>query len=147
MIFPSEEALSTSAGLIVQAAAIAQASELLEGPNPSRTSGTFFQSRKRHSIAEVYGWMGERIFRRAFRMSYDSFWRLHSVLLPHILTKTERAQTYKKKEVDKVAIFRFPPFVTEKFLRACVLVPHYVTSLADHHMTSCVSSVSHILRY
>ena len=61
MIFPSEEALSTSAGLIIQAAAVARASELLEGTNPSCTRGTFFWSRKHHSIAEVYGWMGERI--------------------------------------------------------------------------------------
>ena len=62
MIFPSDKALSASAGLIVQAAAVARASELLEGKNPSRSRGTFFRSRKRHSIAEVYGWMGERIF-------------------------------------------------------------------------------------
>jgi hypothetical protein len=62
MIFPSEEALSASAGLIIQAAAVARASELLEGTNESRLRGTFFQSRKRRSIAEVYSWMGERIF-------------------------------------------------------------------------------------
>jgi hypothetical protein len=73
MIFSSEEALSASAGLIIQAAAIARASELLEGTNALRLRGTFFQSSKRHSIAEVYSWMGERIFRRAFRMSFDSF--------------------------------------------------------------------------
>ena len=109
MIFPSEEALSASAGHIIQAAAVARASELLEGTNPSRSRGTFFRSRKRHSIAEVYGWMGERIFRRAFRMSYDSFWRLHSVLLPHILTITERAQTYQKKGGRQGGNFSFPP--------------------------------------
>ncbi len=62
MIFPSEETLSTSTGLIIQAAAIAQASELLEGTNASRIHGTFFRSLKRHSIAEVNSWMGERIF-------------------------------------------------------------------------------------
>ncbi len=147
MIFPSEEALSTSAGLIIQAAAVARASELLEGTNASCLRGTFFQSHKRHSIAEVYSWMGERIFWRAFRMSFDSFWHLHSVLLPHILTMTERATMYKKKKEDRVAIFPSPPFVTEKFFQACSSVPHCVTSLADHHITSCVSSVSHILRY
>ncbi len=125
-----------SACLRIQAAAIARASE---ETNALRLRGTFFQSRKRHSIAEVCSWMGERIFRCAFQMSFDSFWRLHSVLLPHILTMTERATIYKKKEEDKVAIFPFPPFVTEKLLQACGLVPHCIISLADHHMTSCVA--------
>jgi hypothetical protein len=30
--------------------------------------------------------MGPQIFRRAFRMTIDAFWRLHSLLLPHIRT-------------------------------------------------------------
>ncbi len=63
MIFSSEEALSVSACLIIQAAAVARASELSdEGTNASRLRGRFFQPRKRHSISEVYSWMGERIF-------------------------------------------------------------------------------------
>ena len=41
--------------------------------------------------------MGERIFPCAFQMSFDNFWHLHSVLLLHILTMTERATIYKKR--------------------------------------------------
>jgi len=42
--------------------------------------------RQRTSVVEVYNSMGPRIFCRAFRMSFDAFWRLHSILLPHLRT-------------------------------------------------------------
>ena len=42
-------------------------------------------------------------------MSFDSFWRLHSILLPHILTVTERTCRYKKKGGRYGGNYSLPP--------------------------------------
>jgi hypothetical protein len=61
MIFPSAEELFASAGLVIQAAAIAGANELSE-TNQSRAHGRFAWPRKRRSSYEVYSWMAEPNF-------------------------------------------------------------------------------------
>ena len=57
----------------------------------------FAQQRERIPIIGVYNTMGPRIFRRAFRMTLDGFWRLHSILLPHIWTAINRNRDYQRK--------------------------------------------------
>ncbi len=42
-------------------------------------------------------------------MSFDSFWHLHSILLPHILTVTKRTCRYKKKGGRYGGIHSLPP--------------------------------------
>ena len=53
--------------------------------------------RQRASVLEVFNCMGPRIFRRAFRMTFDSFWRLHTILLPFIRTATDKKINYERK--------------------------------------------------
>ena len=50
----------------------------------------FATPRERIPVTCIHGTMGQRIFRRAFRMTLDSFWRLYSILLPHIQTAMDR---------------------------------------------------------
>ena len=52
------------------------------------------QQRQRQSVADVYNILGDSIFWRAFRMTYDSFWRLHAILLPHITEQTTNSRRY-----------------------------------------------------
>jgi len=55
------------------------------------------QKRERVPVMSVYNTMGPRIFRRAFRMNIESFWRIYSILLPHIRTVTNRKRDYQCK--------------------------------------------------
>jgi hypothetical protein len=54
--------------------------------------------------------MGQRIFRRAFRMRLDSFWRLYSILLPHIQTAMDRKRDdYQRKGGREGGNYSLPP--------------------------------------
>ena len=53
--------------------------------------------------------MGPRIFRRAFRMTLDGFWRLHSILLPHIRTAINRNRDYQRKGGRDGGNYTLPP--------------------------------------
>jgi hypothetical protein len=52
---------------------------------------------ERVPVTSVHDTLGPRIFRRAFRMTLDSFWRLYSILLPHIQTAMDRRRDYQCK--------------------------------------------------
>ena len=41
---------------------------------------TYFRRKVHRSIDDIYGCLGERYFRRAYRMLYESFWLLHRKL-------------------------------------------------------------------
>ena len=88
--FVMQDDLVVYGGLIVEAAAAA-AIAASNQKKKTRPRGRFFHRRPRHSIHDVYTWMGESIFRCAFRMTYDSFWRLYDLLFPHIITVMERS--------------------------------------------------------
>ena len=62
-----------------------------------RKKGRAFYHRERVPIGKVHATMGVRIFRRAFRMSLDSFWRLHNILLPHLHNASRAARDYQRK--------------------------------------------------
>jgi hypothetical protein len=49
--------------------------------------------RQRRSVGAVYQSLGRRFFRRAYRMSYDSFWVLHSKIENEIMNAVENRCT------------------------------------------------------
>ena len=52
--------------------------------------------RERRSVIDVYNCLGSSYFRRAYRMSLDCFYRLHAILLPHIIVASDGWYKYKK---------------------------------------------------
>jgi hypothetical protein len=65
--------------------------------------------RLRISVFEVFSMMGPRIFRRAFRMTFDAFWRLHAILLPHILTSVDEGRGYVRMGGREGGNYMLPP--------------------------------------
>ncbi len=65
----------------VQAVAIA-AAEILhkEESSVSSRAGRISVGRVRRSVYEVYRCLGDSYFQRAYRMSYETFWNLHTVM-------------------------------------------------------------------
>ena len=55
------------------------------------------RKRQRRSIKEIYDCLGPHYFRRAYRMTYDSFWILHSKTFRLIRHYAARAIRRKKK--------------------------------------------------
>ena len=51
-----------------------------EDADASSRAGRIARQRKRQSVHSVYMSLGDTYFRRAYRMSYDSFRRLHKLL-------------------------------------------------------------------
>jgi hypothetical protein len=96
MLYPSAEYLFGSSA-VVQAAAVAAAfnheGEFLKAAKRP----CFVHPRKRISVHDVFLSMGPRLFRRAFRMHFDSFWCLHSILSNNITASMDKAQSYSRK--------------------------------------------------
>ena len=69
----------------------------------------FAQKRERVPVMSVYNTMGPQIFRRAFRMTLDSFFRLYSILLPHIRTAITRKRDYQYKGGRGGGNYTLPP--------------------------------------
>ena len=67
------------------------------------------QQRERIPVMSVYNTMGPQIFRRAFRMTLDGFWRLYSILLPHIRTAINRKRDYQCKGGREGGNYTLPP--------------------------------------
>jgi hypothetical protein len=57
----------------------------------------YFHGRRHHSIEEIYGCLGERYIRQAYRMLYQSFWLLHGNLSPRIAKAVDNSRCYKQK--------------------------------------------------
>ena len=69
---------------IIQAAALASAAHFYSRDRRKRVAtrrGKSARRRIRRSVEEIFDCLGPIYFRRAYRMSYESFWRLHSLLL------------------------------------------------------------------
>jgi hypothetical protein len=111
--FVMQDDLVVSGGLIVEAAAAA-AIAASNQKKKTRPRGRFFHRRPRHSIHDVYTWMGESIFRCAFRMTYDSFWRLYDILFPHIITVMERSSRLLPSKGRKMWWQPFAPASTQR---------------------------------
>lgn len=93
--FPSLEELVAEMSLVVAAAAEAATTEMDQQERVPQ--GRFFQRREHQSISDIYNLMGNSMFWRAFRMTFDSFWRLHTILMPHITLMTVKIKSYEFK--------------------------------------------------
>ena len=96
------------ASAVIQSAVIA-ALDHYEGMEEPRQSRMSAQPRCRTSVQEVYNTMGPPIFQRAFRMTLDSFWRLHAILLPHIRTAVSNNSEYECKGGREGGNYSLPP--------------------------------------
>jgi len=77
--------IEDACAIIVQAAAFAAADILYKEENSmSSRAGRIKVGRVRRSVHEVYRCLGPLYFQRAYRMSYESFWNLHTKLATRI---------------------------------------------------------------
>ena len=65
--------------------------------------------RQRGSVVDVFQCLGPSIFRRAFRMTFDSFWRLYSILSPHISSSLAEGSKYVCKGGRAGGNYSLPP--------------------------------------
>ena len=110
MLFPSDSVndLLCGASAVIQPTVIAAALHYAQRKK-SWQSIRFAQPRQRVSVFEVFTTMGPRIFCRAFRMTFDGFWRLHAILLPHICTAIRENRHYTCKGGREGGDYSFPP--------------------------------------
>ena len=93
---------------IIQAAGCAAAwileNEEAEAKNAlSRAAGRIARPRQRRLVHEVYMSLGDFYFRRAYRMSYESFRRLHKLLATGIKKILDISLEYGASAADCVA--------------------------------------------
>ena len=55
--------------------------------------GRSFRKRQRRSVRDIYEELGDVYFRRAYRMKYDTFNRLATLLSPYIIESSGKKQT------------------------------------------------------
>ena len=90
--------LITAASTVIVPAVAAVAMHLRKNRDRSRQRTIRFAHQREHiPVMTVHNTMGPRIFWRAFRMNLESFWRLYSILLPHIQTVINRKRDYLRK--------------------------------------------------
>ena len=88
---------SISFSFIIKAAVIAIKTKYEDDMLSIARSGRFAIRRERRSVHQIYLCLGPSHFRRAYRMNYDTFWRLHQLLKPHMVVAFEMWTRYKKK--------------------------------------------------
>jgi hypothetical protein len=96
------------ASAVIRSAIIA-ALDHYESMEEPRRSCMSAQPWRRTSIQEVYNTLGPPVFRRAFRITLDSFWRLHEILLPHICTALSNNHDYEVKGGREGGNYSLPP--------------------------------------
>ena len=84
--------------IFVQAVAFT-AAEILhkEESSVSSRAGRIAEGRVRRSVHEIYCCLGDSYFQHAYRMSYESFWNLHTKLA----TRINRARLAMRRYVPK----------------------------------------------
>ena len=99
--------------LIVQAAAFAAGctlqGEWRSAPKNRSRTGRVAVRRVRRSVRDIYTILGAAYFRRAYRMSYESFWVLHSKLATKINIARLKARRYVPKGGRKGGKYKLPP--------------------------------------
>ena len=103
--------LDDGCSFVVQAAACAASYLLQQSGKPQKEShaGRVAIRRVRRSVREIYSVLGADYFRRAYRMSYESFWQLHSKLATRINAARLTARRYVPKGRRKGGRYRSPP--------------------------------------
>jgi hypothetical protein len=113
MHFPSdalEQLFFEASTIVVEPAVLAAAYHYLRRKRDSSLRGIRVRPRRqRVSVLEVFNFMGPRIFRRAFRMTFDSFWRLHTILLPFLRIATDKKINYERKGGRSGGNYSLPP--------------------------------------
>jgi len=90
--------IDDASAIIVQAVAFAAAEILYkEESSVSSRAGRIAEGRVPRSVHEVYRCLGDSYFQRAYRMSYESFWKLHTKLA----TRINRARLAMRRYVPK----------------------------------------------
>jgi hypothetical protein len=88
-------------------------------------SGRFAVLRQRRTVHQIHDCLGARYFRLAYRMSFDSFWSLHAILLPHIVRASQEMRSYKKVGGRVGGNYLLPPVpngeITTSVRLACAL--------------------------
>lgn len=82
---------------------------VLNRNNSGNRFGTVTVHRTRRSVEEIYSCLGDYYFNRAYRMTYQSFWRLHSMLRIGIKTALDEARQYVLKGGRQGGNFSPPP--------------------------------------
>jgi hypothetical protein len=96
---------------IIQAAAHASAEHYYlqnHGKRAATRLGKSARKRVRRSVGEIYHCLGPIYFRRAYRMSYNSFWRLHDLLEAKIEEAAANVRGYTRS-VNGERFQRCPP--------------------------------------
>ena len=75
----------------------------------SKSAGRFAIPRERRSVHKVYSCLGPTHFRRAYRMTYDSFWRLHERLHQFMIKAFQILIGYEKKGGRSGGNYSLPP--------------------------------------
>ena len=103
--------LDDGCSFVVQAAACAASYLLQQSGKPQKKSraGRVAIRRVRRSVREIYSVLGADYFRRAYRMSYESFWQLHSKLATRINAARLTARRYVPKGGRKGGRYKSPP--------------------------------------
>ena len=118
--------IDDASAIIVQAVAFA-AAEILhkEESSVSSRAGRIAEVRVRRSVHEVYRCLGDSYFQRAYRMSYESFWKLHTKLATRINRARLKMRRYVPKGGRKGGKFKLPPIrngrITTSVRLACAL--------------------------
>jgi len=97
---------------IIQAAALVAEEHYLSqkgGKRAATRRGKSARKRVRRSVAEIYHCLGPIYFRRAYRMSYCSFLRLHEKLEAKIEDVAAKVRGYTPKETHGEK-WSAPPF-------------------------------------
>ena len=118
----------------------------VERTRKTRRIRSVHHPRVRVTVQEVYAQLGPINFRRAFRMTYDSFWHLYFILSPYIDAATEKGNRFQLKggRGDRYAPPLFPMVL---YLQVHALHVLFGTLLADRHTTSCLHSVRRTAKF
>lgn len=91
----------------------------------SRRYGRRRISRTRVSVEQIYRGLGDNYFRRAYRMTYESFKRLHEKLAPGIERARIQSRNYKPKGGREGGMYSDPPVpngrITTSVRLACAI--------------------------
>ena len=144
--------------LIVQAAGCAAVWTLedeKEDADASSRAGRIARQRKRQSVHSVYMSLGDTYFRRAYRMSYDSFRRLHKLLATGINSARLKMRRYIPKGGRKGGKFKPPPIrngrISTSVRLACALryfaggSPYDLVGVYGISHTDVMDSVWHVV--
>jgi len=96
------------ASLIIKAAALAARYRKVK---QNRLRGSA-RKRARRTVEEVYKCLGPQYFRRAYRMSYASFWKLHNKVAPNIIEAFKQYRRNHRKggrKGRKGGVYKPPP--------------------------------------